>query len=164
MGTHFALPKVKNVPGPSPNQAAAVPEPLVIPPYVTVARPASSTNSTAIISNFWSTAPRCREFMKKLDTSSLAAYEKSVEPYREVFANEVIGRFDIPFLPPNVRSRRVYDEPKYAGYEVVMDVFPDVIAYGILLLPKGIKAGEKRPVVVCQHGLEGRPATSPTRR
>ena len=45
-----------------------------------------------------------------------------------------------------------------------MDVFPDVIAYGILLVPKGIKDGEKRPVVVCQHGLEGRPATSPTPR
>ena len=39
-----------------------------------------------------------------------------------------------------------------------MAVFPDVIAYGILLLPKGIKEGEKRPVVVCQHGLEGRPS------
>ena len=38
-----------------------------------------------------------------------------------------------------------------------MDVFPDVIAYGILLVPKGIKEGERRPVVVCQHGLEGRP-------
>ena len=38
-----------------------------------------------------------------------------------------------------------------------MDVFPDVFAYGILLLPKGIKEAEKRPVVVCQHGLEGRP-------
>jgi hypothetical protein len=40
---------------------------------------------------------------------------------------------------------------------VVLDVFPDVIAYGILLLPKGISAGKKHPVVVCQHGLEGRP-------
>jgi hypothetical protein len=60
-------------------------------------------------------------------------------------------------LPPNVRSRRVFDEPEFVGYEVVMDVFPDVIACGILLLPKGIKEGEKRPVVVCQHGLEGRP-------
>jgi hypothetical protein len=38
-----------------------------------------------------------------------------------------------------------------------MDVFPDVFAYGILLLPKDIKEGERRPVVVCQHGLEGRP-------
>jgi hypothetical protein len=36
----------------------------------------------------------------------------------------------------------------------VLDVFPDVIAYGILLLPKNLKEGEKRPVVVCQHGLE----------
>jgi hypothetical protein len=38
-----------------------------------------------------------------------------------------------------------------------MDVFPDVIAYGLLTLPNDIRAGEKRPVVVCQHGLEGRP-------
>ena len=51
----------------------------------------------------------------------------------------------------------MYDEPKWTGYEVVMDVFPDVIAYGVLLLPKDIRPGEKRPVVVCQHGLEGRP-------
>ncbi len=96
-----------------------------------------------------------REFMKKLDTSSIAAYTKSIEPYRAFFADEVIGRFDLERMPPNVRSRRIYDEPKFTGYEVVMDVFPEVIAYGILLLPKGIKEGEKRPVVVCQHGLEG---------
>jgi len=98
-----------------------------------------------------------REFMKKLDVSSREAFNKSAEPYREFFANEVIGRFDLPPLPPNVRSRRIFDEPKFTGYEVVMDVFPDVIAYGILLLHKGIREGEKRPVVVCQHGLEGRP-------
>jgi cephalosporin-C deacetylase-like acetyl esterase len=97
------------------------------------------------------------EFMKKLDVSSLDAFTKTVEPYREYFANEVIGKFDLPLLAPNVRTRRILDEPKYSGYEVVLDVFPDVIAYGILLLPKGIKDGEKRPVVVCQHGLEGRP-------
>ena len=95
--------------------------------------------------------------MKKLDTSSVDAYAKSVEPYRTFFADEVIGRFDLKPLPPDVRSRRIYDEPRFTGYEVVMDVFPDVIAYGILLLPKGIKEGERRPVVVCQHGLEGRP-------
>ena len=98
-----------------------------------------------------------REFMKKVDVSSLDAFQKTVEPYREYFANEVIGRFEMPFLPPDVRSRRIFDEPLYTGYEVVMDVFPDVIAFGILLLPKNIKEGEKRPVVVCQHGLEGRP-------
>ena len=46
---------------------------------------------------------------------------------------------------------------KWVGHEVVLDVFPNVIAYGILLLPRDLKADEKRPVVVCQHGLEGRP-------
>jgi len=48
----------------------------------------------------------------------------------------------------------------------MLDVYPDVFAYGILLLPKDLKPGEKRPVVVCQHGLEGRPTdvTNPTKK
>jgi hypothetical protein len=36
--------------------------------------------------------------------------------------------------------------------------YPDVIAAGILLLPENLGTNEKRPVVVCQHGLEGRPS------
>lgn len=98
-----------------------------------------------------------KQFFAQLDTKSLPAFEKSIEWYRDFFYNEVIGRFDRPLLPPNVRTRQAYDEPKWTGYEVVMDVFPDVIAYGILLVPKGLAPGEQRPVVVCQHGLEGRP-------
>jgi predicted acyl esterase len=97
------------------------------------------------------------KFMSKLDTSSLEKYQKSVEPYREFFAKEVIGQFEDKLLAPNPRSRRAYEGDKWVGYELVLDVFPDVIAYGILLLPKDLKPGEKRPVVVCQHGLEGRP-------
>jgi dienelactone hydrolase len=98
-----------------------------------------------------------REFFAKLDTSSPEAFARTIGPYRTHFRDEVIGRFDDPFLPPDPRSRKVFDEPAYAGWEVVLDVFPDVIAYGILLVPKGIPAGERRPAVVCQHGLEGRP-------
>lgn len=98
-----------------------------------------------------------KEFFSKLDTSSPEKFAETIEPYREYFAKEVIGQFDIPLLPPNARSRKVYDTDKYVGYEIVMDVFDEVIAYGVLLLPKDLKAGEKRPVVVCQHGLEGRP-------
>ena len=45
----------------------------------------------------------------------------------------------------------------WTGYEVVLDVYPDVFAWGILLVPKDLKPGERRPVVVCQHGLEGVP-------
>ena len=68
----------------------------------------------------------------------------------------MIGRLPSPSLPANPRTRLIYDEPKFRGYEVVLDVWPDVFAYGILLVPKDLRPGERRPVVVCQHGLEGR--------
>jgi putative membrane-bound dehydrogenase-like protein len=100
---------------------------------------------------------RDASFWKRTDRKSLADFEHSTAPLREEFYNDVVGKFDQPFLPPNPRSRLVYDEPKYRGYEVVLDVFPDVYAYGILLLPKDLKDGERRPCVVTQHGLEGRP-------
>jgi dienelactone hydrolase len=98
-----------------------------------------------------------REFMKKLDTSSLEAYSKSVEWYRDYFRTEVIGEHPVERLPPNVRTRHWKETDKWTAYEVTLDVFPDVFAYGILLWPKDLRDGEKRPVVVCQHGLEGRP-------
>ncbi|MEZ6138003.1 MAG: dienelactone hydrolase family protein [Pirellulaceae bacterium] len=93
----------------------------------------------------------------KLDMSSPDAYQTSVEPYRDYFREEIIGHFDYPLMEFNPRSRILYDKPTWTGYEVVLDVFPHVFAYGILCLPKDLKPGEKRPVVVCQHGLEGRP-------
>lgn len=96
-------------------------------------------------------------YMSKLDTSSLDKYRESVESYRKYFRDEVVGAFDEPLLPAAPRTRAAYEGEKWIGYEVVLDVFPDVIAYGVLLVPKNIPAGEKRPVVVCQHGLEGRP-------
>src|SRR5260370_41846802 len=39
----------------------------------------------------------------------------------------------------------------------MVDGWPGVLTHGILVVAKDIKAGERRPVVVCQHGLEGRP-------
>lgn len=98
-----------------------------------------------------------RQFFQKLDTSSVKSFEKSIEPYRQKFATEVIGQFQLPLKKFNCRARLFCDKEKYIGYEVVLDVFDDVIAYGIILLPKGMKPDERRPVVVCQHGLEGRP-------
>ncbi len=103
-------------------------------------------------------SPYAREaFMKELDTSSPEAFRASREKYRRIFEEEVIGRFEDASLPFNARTRRVYDAPLWTGYEVVLDVFPDVFAYGLLLVPKDVREGERRPVVVCQHGLEGRP-------
>ena len=98
-----------------------------------------------------------KKFFAKADWSSAAEWEKSSEAYRKVFWEDVIGKLPAASLPPNPRTRLLYDTPKWTGHEVVLDVHADVFAYGILLLPKDLKSGEKRPVVVCQHGLEGRP-------
>lgn len=100
---------------------------------------------------------RQQHFWDKLDYSSLEKYQKSCEPYRKQLWEEVLGKLPAPGLPMNPQTRPIYDEPKWKGYEVTLDLYPDVFAYGILLLPKDLKSGEKRPVVVCQHGLEGRP-------
>jgi dienelactone hydrolase len=100
---------------------------------------------------------RVETFRSKLDTSSLEKYEASCKPFREQLDEEVIGLLPKPTEAMNPRTRLLYDEPKYRAYEVMLDIYPDVYAYGILALPKDLKPGEKRPVVVCQHGLEGRP-------
>lgn len=98
-----------------------------------------------------------KDFFKSLKTDSLDNFKQTIEPYRKHFEEETIGKFDDEFLPLHPRTRLAYETDKWKAYEVVLDVFPDVIAYGLLILPKDLKEGEKRPVVVCQHGLEGRP-------
>jgi hypothetical protein len=100
---------------------------------------------------------RKETFWDKLDLSSVEKYEASCKPFHTQLDEEVIGKLPKPTEPMNPRTRQIYDEPKWTGYEVTLDIYPDVFAYGILLLPKDLKPGEKRPVVVCQHGLEGRP-------
>jgi dienelactone hydrolase len=101
---------------------------------------------------------RRKEFWAKADASSIQSWKTTTQFYREFIWEHVIGRMPTPTLPPQARTRQILDEPKYRGYEVLLDVWPEVSAYGILLVPKGIKSGERRPVVVCQHGLEGRPS------
>ncbi|MCF6312919.1 MAG: hypothetical protein L3J39_10760 [Verrucomicrobiales bacterium] len=98
-------------------------------------------------------------YMKDVKTDSVENFEKSTIAYRKKFAEDVIGEYVIDLLPPNARSRKYEVGPKTVSYQVEMDVFPDVTAYGILTLPKDLKldGSDKRPVVVTQHGLEGRP-------
>ena len=96
-------------------------------------------------------------FWDKTDTSSLTRWEETCKEPKAYFWDEVIGRCPAPDVPANPRTRLIYDEPNWKGYEVVLDVWKDTFAYGILLLPNDLQPGEQRPVVVCQHGLEGRP-------
>ncbi|MFN4257994.1 MAG: alpha/beta hydrolase family protein [Gemmataceae bacterium] len=96
-------------------------------------------------------------FWSKVDMSSMANYQKSIEPLRQYFHEEIIGKLPDPTMPLNPRTRVYCETDKWTAYEVLLDVYPDVFAHGILCVPKDLKPGERRPVVVCQHGLEGRP-------
>jgi dienelactone hydrolase len=88
---------------------------------------------------------------------SLDLFVRQTPRYRDYLWTEVLGKLDDPLLPIHPRSRKIYDREKWVGYEVVLDVYPGVFAWGVLLLPKDLKPGEKRPVVVCQHGRNGLP-------
>ena len=70
---------------------------------------------------------------------------------------QCIGKLPPNRLPPNPQTRIIREAPKWVGYEVRLDVMPDVFAWGWLLIPRDIKPRERRPVIVCQHGLEGLP-------
>ncbi len=114
-------------------------------------------------------AEHCREeYWSGADRSDAATFAKSAQRYRRAFSRNVIGELPAARGALRPRSRLVYDTPNLRGYEVVLDVYGQeagnhrpsgnhVFSYGILLVPKGIRKGRQRPVVVCQHGLEGRP-------
>ena len=106
---------------------------------------------------------RTENFWKTFSYGSSDQWEKQTKDHKERFWTEVIGRFPAANLPINPRSRKIIETAKWTGYEVVLDVWEDVFAWGYLLLPKGIEKGELRPVVVCQHGLEGVPNDTVTR-
>ena len=97
------------------------------------------------------------KLFSQVDRSSVDKWVESAKTIRDYIHRELIGQLPEPTMPLNPRTRKILDEKEYTGYEVVLDTYPDVIAAGILLLPTGMKPGEIRPVVVCQHGLEGVP-------
>ncbi len=76
--------------------------------------------------------------------------------FREQFSNQ-IGYLKQPFIPMNPRSRILEETEDWTSYKIKLDVWEDVFTWGILIIPKSLKLGEKYPVVVCQHGLEGLP-------
>ena len=112
-----------------------------------------------------------RDAFCRFDLSSPEAFEARAAKLRTYAWEELFGKLDVErpdddyalrnapadVRPLNARSRKIYDRAAWTGHEVVLDVLPDVFAWGVLLTPKGLKPGERRPVVVCQHGRNGLP-------
>lgn len=99
-----------------------------------------------------------RDYWADADPTDVDSWAKTTKQYRRRLHEDVIGALPEPGMPPNPRARQVFATEAFTGYEVVLDVYPEVFAYGLLVVPKNIAPGERRPVVVCQHGLEGRPS------
>lgn len=97
-------------------------------------------------------------FWDKLTPSSAEEWVKQTEKFKVSLWDSVIGRLPSGNIPLNPHSRKIIDEPAWEGYEVTLDVAPGIFVWGYYLLPKGIKPGEKRPVMVVQHGGTGLPA------
>jgi len=109
-----------------------------------------------------------RDLWRNVDRSGAGAFEASVDGLRRRIHDELIGRLPPMTSAPHPRTRRILETPECVGYEVILDCYPvnsetpqetepGVFASGILLLPKDLQPGQRRPVVVFQHGLEGTP-------
>ncbi len=88
---------------------------------------------------------------------SPADFLRDAPNYRRMFWEDILGKIDEPLPPPNPHTRQIYDQPTWTGYEVTLDTGGEGFAWGVLLLPRDIRPGERRPVVVCQHGRNGLP-------
>ncbi|MGI6081818.1 MAG: alpha/beta hydrolase family protein [Limnochordia bacterium] len=102
-------------------------------------------------------AKRRKEFWKGANSLSPSSWQEHTEPYRDHFRNEVIGSHPEINESLDPRSRLIESTPDYALYEVVIHVWEGVPAFAYMLVPHGVTDHEKRPVVVCQHGLGGQP-------
>ncbi len=94
---------------------------------------------------------------KRRPTREAARFIEGAKTFREKFRVEGMSAFDQPLMAPNARSRKILENEKWTAYDVVLDVFPDLFAWGTLVVPKDIEPGQRRPVVVCQHGRNGLP-------
>ena len=103
-------------------------------------------------------AERESKFWKALPLKSQEAFESHIGKERERFWKEFIGRLPDPNIPAHPKTRLLFENDKVSVHEVRLDVWEDVFAWGFLCVPKGVASGERRPAVVCQHGLEGVPA------
>jgi dienelactone hydrolase len=76
---------------------------------------------------------------------------------------QVIGKLPDPDVPVNTMARPYRETERWTAYEVKLDVWEGVFAWGILLIPKNTNPLEPLPAVVTQHGLEGLPGDVLTR-
>jgi hypothetical protein len=85
------------------------------------------------VQNLVRLSPNVRERKWRADLFSVDKWLPTRNRLRDWVHDELIGRLTQPKLPFHPRTRLVLETADYVGYEIVLDVLPDVIASGILL-------------------------------
>jgi dienelactone hydrolase len=96
-------------------------------------------------------------FWNKAQPKNADEWRAATQFYRDYYRDEIVGSFTEQMVPADPQSRKAFEKSSWVAYEVVLSVLPDVFLWAYLLLPKSLRPGERRPVVVCVHGSEGVP-------
>jgi dienelactone hydrolase len=73
------------------------------------------------------------------------------------FREEVLGVLPPENTDPAPQLRQTYRGASWVGWDVTLRVRKEFVATGVLLLPDRAAAADRFPIIVVQHGLEGRP-------
>ncbi|MGQ9919200.1 MAG: alpha/beta hydrolase family protein, partial [Bryobacteraceae bacterium] len=84
-------------------------------------------------------------------------WRRAAAPLERRIREEVIGELPAEACPPRPRTRLAAETPLFRAWDVRLDVRPEFPARGVLLLPVRIAPGARLPLIVLQHGLQGRP-------
>ena len=82
---------------------------------------------------------------------------EGARPYRERFRRDGVGVFDAPYLPLNPRTRKVAETDAMDCLGCRARRLARCVRLGRAGGAQGPEPGERRPVVVCQHGRNGVP-------
>ncbi|WP_158856450.1 alpha/beta hydrolase family protein [Lunatibacter salilacus] len=96
-------------------------------------------------------------FWNKMEPVDLDSWMDKKKYFQDYLWDEIIGRIPSEKTFPIPKSRKIYDEGRWTGHEIILDAGPGIFLWGYFLLPKDLKKGEKRPVMVVMHGGSGLP-------
>ena len=96
------------------------------------------------------------ELWSNIRGSTPEEWRRAAAPLERRIREEMLGELPPEEIPPSPRTRPLAPSQHYRGWEVMLDVRPEFFAYGVLLVPASMPEG-RIPLIVVQHGLQGRP-------
>ena len=73
---------------------------------------------------------RDQRYLKRANRDSAESFTRDSAGWRSTFWKEILGKIKDPMVAGDPRSRRWRETGKWTGYEVVLDVWPEVLRLG----------------------------------